>query len=414
MASPASPTDFEKLPVEILRVGSVATLHLLERATADGARFLMASTSEAYGDPKEHPQRETYWGNVNPIGVRSVYDEAKRFSEAATMAYRRSRGVDTAIVRIFNTYGPRMRPDDGRAIPTFISQALRGEPITVHGTGNQTRSICYVEDLVRGILLLLDSTESGPVNCGTEHEMACGNWPRRSCHSPSSKSEVTYVTRSADDPEMRRPDLTLARELLGYEPDGGAGGGSAAHDRVLPRAAGVIGFVTTRFSPDGRHWPRLRTLSYMSATSPPHCPSLTCLAAQAARRCRARAGVPPDAAETRWYPSHDEPALPGRRRAAQAGRRGPVGPVERLRRAGRRPRWRRIALVAGVVVLVLALAGSRGCLLLRPQPGQEPGPHRPVLGDHRRSTGQGRGRRAEHPAGGHRLAGSGRADGSGR
>ncbi|MFI7025800.1 NAD-dependent epimerase/dehydratase family protein [Micromonospora sp. NPDC049900] len=218
MASPASPTDFEKLPVEILRVGSVATLHLLERAAADGARFLLASTSEAYGDPKEHPQRETYWGNVNPIGIRSVYDEAKRFSEAATMAYRRSRDVDTAIVRIFNTYGPRMRPDDGRAIPTFVSQALRGEAITVHGTGNQTRSICYVADLVRGILLLLDSTESGPVNCGTEHEMSMRQLAETIVSLCESKSEVTYVTRSADDPEIRRPDLTLARESLGYEP----------------------------------------------------------------------------------------------------------------------------------------------------------------------------------------------------
>ncbi|MEU8420104.1 NAD-dependent epimerase/dehydratase family protein [Micromonospora sp. NPDC048835] len=218
MASPASPTDFALLPVEILRVGSVGTLHLLERAVADGARFLMASTSEAYGDPKEHPQRETYWGNVNPIGVRSVYDEAKRFSEAATMAYHRYRGLDAAIVRIFNTYGPRMRPDDGRAIPTFISQALRGEPITVHGTGNQTRSICYVEDLVRGILLLLDSTETGPVNCGTEHELTMRQLAELIVSLSDSTSKVTYVTRSSDDPEMRRPDLTLARELLGYQP----------------------------------------------------------------------------------------------------------------------------------------------------------------------------------------------------
>ncbi|MER7459014.1 UDP-glucuronic acid decarboxylase family protein [Micromonospora sp. NPDC126480] len=218
MASPASPTDFEKLPVEILRIGSVGTLHLLDRAAADGARFLMASTSEAYGDPKEHPQRETYWGNVNPVGVRSVYDEAKRFAEAATMGYHRSRGVDVAIVRIFNTYGPRMRPDDGRAIPTFISQALRGEPITVHGTGNQTRSICYVDDLVRGILLLLDSTETGPINCGTEHEMSMRQLAETIVELCGSRSEVTYITRSADDPEMRRPDLTRARELLGYEP----------------------------------------------------------------------------------------------------------------------------------------------------------------------------------------------------
>ncbi|MEU7756572.1 NAD-dependent epimerase/dehydratase family protein [Micromonospora sp. NPDC049171] len=218
MASPASPTDFAQLPVEILRVGSVGTLHLLERAVADGARFLMASTSEAYGDPKEHPQRETYWGNVNPIGVRSVYDEAKRFSEAATMAYHRYRGLDAAIVRIFNTYGPRMRPDDGRAIPTFISQALRGEPITVHGSGNQTRSICFVEDLVRGILLLLDSTETGPINCGTEHELSMRQLAELIVSLSGSSSTVTYVTRSSDDPEMRRPDLTLARELLGYEP----------------------------------------------------------------------------------------------------------------------------------------------------------------------------------------------------
>ncbi|MFY1625750.1 GDP-mannose 4,6-dehydratase [Micromonospora sp. WMMD735] len=219
MASPASPTDFEKLPVEILRVGSVGTLHLLDRAVADDARFLMASTSEAYGDPKEHPQRETYWGNVNPIGVRSVYDEAKRFSEAATMGYHRSRGLDAAIVRIFNTYGPRMRPDDGRAIPTFISQALRGEPITVHGTGDQTRSICYVDDLVRGILLLLDSTQTGPINCGTEHEMSMRQLAETIVSLSGSTSQVTYVTRSADDPEMRRPDLTLARDLLGYQPE---------------------------------------------------------------------------------------------------------------------------------------------------------------------------------------------------
>jgi dTDP-glucose 4,6-dehydratase len=218
LASPASPTDFANLPVEILRVGSVATLHLLDRAVADGARFLMASTSEAYGDPKEHPQRETYWGNVNPVGIRSVYDEAKRFSEAATMAYHRYRGLDAAIVRIFNTYGPRMRPDDGRAIPTFISQALRGEPITVHGTGDQTRSICYVDDLVRGILLLLDSTETGPVNCGTEHELSMRQLAELIVSLSDSTSQVSYITRSPDDPEMRRPDLTLARELLGYEP----------------------------------------------------------------------------------------------------------------------------------------------------------------------------------------------------
>ena len=218
MASPASPTDFTELPIEILRVGSVATLQLLDRALADQARFIMASTSEVYGDPKVHPQPESYWGNVNPIGVRSVYDEAKRFAEAATMAYHRYRGLDAGIVRIFNTYGPRMRPDDGRAIPTFITQALRGEPLTVHGTGNQTRSICYVDDLVRGILLLLDSTETGPINCGTEHEISMRELAELIVRLAGSRSPVTYVPRTQDDPEMRRPDLSLARQRLGYEP----------------------------------------------------------------------------------------------------------------------------------------------------------------------------------------------------
>lgn len=221
MASPASPTDFALLPIEILKVGSVATLNLLDRAHRDGARFLMASTSEAYGDPLVHPQPETYWGNVNPIGVRSVYDESKRFSEAAVMGYHRFHGLDTAIVRIFNTYGPRMRPDDGRAIPTFISQALKGEPLTVQGTGEQTRSICFVDDLVRGILLLLDSTETGPINCGTEHEMTMRELARRIVELTGSTSEVTFVPRAADDPERRRPDLTLARTKLGYEPQVG-------------------------------------------------------------------------------------------------------------------------------------------------------------------------------------------------
>jgi dTDP-glucose 4,6-dehydratase len=217
-ASPASPTDFVPLAIDILRVGSLGTLNLLERAARDGARFLMASTSEAYGDPLVHPQPETYFGNVNPIGVRSVYDEAKRFSEAAVMGYRRTRGVDTAIVRIFNTYGERMRPDDGRAIPTFVDQALHGKPITVHGTGKQTRSITYVGDLVRGILLLLDSGHPGPVNCGTEHEMTMRELAERIVKLTGSSSEIIYTERGADDPEKRRPDLTLARELLGYEP----------------------------------------------------------------------------------------------------------------------------------------------------------------------------------------------------
>jgi dTDP-glucose 4,6-dehydratase len=218
MASPASPTDFSTLPIEILRVGSLGTLNLLDRAASDRARFLLASTSEAYGDPLVHPQPESYWGNVNPVGVRSVYDEAKRFAEAATMAYRRSRDLDVAIMRIFNTYGPRMKPGDGRAIPTFISQALRGEPLTVHGSGEQTRAICYVEDLVRGILLLLDSHETGPINCGTEHEISMRDLAGRIVALTGSRSPIGYMPRTADDPEMRRPDLTLARARLGYEP----------------------------------------------------------------------------------------------------------------------------------------------------------------------------------------------------
>jgi dTDP-glucose 4,6-dehydratase len=218
MASPASPTDFQKLPMEILRVGSVGTLALLDRAVADAARFLMASTSEAYGDPLVHPQPESYWGNVNPIGIRSVYDESKRFSEAATMAYNRFHELDTAIVRIFNTYGPRMRRDDGRAIPTFVDQALRGVPLTVQGSGAQTRSITYVDDLVRGILLLLDSTETGPINCGTEHELSMLELAELIVELADSDSKIELVERAPDDPEKRRPDLTLARTLLGYEP----------------------------------------------------------------------------------------------------------------------------------------------------------------------------------------------------
>jgi dTDP-glucose 4,6-dehydratase len=221
MASPASPTDFAKLPVEILKVGSVGTLALLDRAVGDAARFLLASTSEAYGDPLVHPQPETYWGNVNPIGVRSVYDESKRFAEAATMGYHRFHGADTAIVRIFNTYGPRMRPDDGRAIPTFISQALRGTPLTVQGTGTQTRSITYVDDLVRGILLLLDSAETGPINCGTEHELTMLELAEMIVRLTGSSSRIELVPRASDDPEKRRPDLTLARTKLGYEPQVG-------------------------------------------------------------------------------------------------------------------------------------------------------------------------------------------------
>jgi dTDP-glucose 4,6-dehydratase len=218
LASPASPTDFGKFAIEIMRVNGVGALHLLERAAADGARFLMASTSEAYGDPLVHPQPESYWGNVNPVGIRSVYDESKRFAEAASMAYHRDRGVDVGILRIFNTYGPRMAPGDGRAVPTFIAQALRGEPITVMGSGEQTRSICYVDDTVAGLLSLLDSTETGPINCGTEHEVTMTELAQLIVRLTGSSSEIVYLPRSPDDPERRRPDLTLARTRLGFEP----------------------------------------------------------------------------------------------------------------------------------------------------------------------------------------------------
>jgi dTDP-glucose 4,6-dehydratase len=218
LASPASPTDFSKFGIEIMRVNALGTLCLLDRAVADGARFVMASTSEAYGDPQVHPQPESYWGNVNPVGVRSVYDESKRFAEAATMAYYRDRGVDVGILRIFNTYGPRMALGDGRAIPTFVAQALRGQPITVLGDGRQTRSICYVDDLVSGLLLLLDSSETGPINCGSEHEISMKDLAELIVALTGSSSPITFHPRSPDDPEMRRPDLTLARTKLGFEP----------------------------------------------------------------------------------------------------------------------------------------------------------------------------------------------------
>ncbi|MDP9239641.1 MAG: SDR family oxidoreductase [Actinomycetota bacterium] len=217
-ASPASPIDYLRWPVETLKVGSLGTLHALGLAREKGARFLLASTSETYGDPLVHPQSETYWGNVNPVGPRGVYDEAKRFGEALTMAYRRSRDVDTTIVRIFNTYGERMRPDDGRAIPTFICQALRGEPITVHGDGSQTRSICYVDDLVRGILALLNSDQAGPVNIGNPEEMSVRDLAAKIGKLAESNSELIFTSRPEDDPTVRQPDITLARTVLSWEP----------------------------------------------------------------------------------------------------------------------------------------------------------------------------------------------------
>jgi dTDP-glucose 4,6-dehydratase len=217
-ASPASPLDYLQLPIHTLKVGSIGTLHALGLAKDKGARLLLASTSEVYGDPQVHPQPEGYWGHVNPVGPRGVYDEAKRYAEALTMAYRRSHAVDTSIVRIFNTFGERMRPNDGRAIPTFIRQALRGQPITVSGDGSQTRSVCYVDDLVDGILLLLRSDEAGPVNLGNPHELSMLDLARRIRDLAGSSSEIAFIPRPEDDPSVRQPDITLATAQLGWQP----------------------------------------------------------------------------------------------------------------------------------------------------------------------------------------------------
>jgi dTDP-glucose 4,6-dehydratase len=218
LASAASPADYLRLPLQTLIVGSEGTRHALELAGQKGARFVLASTSEVYGDPQEHPQRETYWGNVNPIGPRSVYDEAKRYAEALTRAFHQTRDLDTAIVRIFNTYGPRMRPDDGRAIPTFIRQALTGEPLTVTGDGSQTRSICHVDDTVRGILDLAESGHSGPMNIGGPLEMSMLDLAGLVIELTGSASRIRFVERPDNDPAVRRPDTTLARRELGWEP----------------------------------------------------------------------------------------------------------------------------------------------------------------------------------------------------
>jgi dTDP-glucose 4,6-dehydratase len=217
-ASPASPIDYLELPIQTLKVGSLGTHNALGLARAKGARFVLASTSEVYGDPLEHPQRETYWGNVNPIGPRGVYDEAKRFAEAITFAYHRFHGLDTRIVRIFNTYGPRMRLRDGRAVPAFMSQALRGEDVTVFGDGTQTRSFCYVSDLVDGVLRLMDSDVHDPVNIGNPHEVTIEEIARIVIRLLGSRSKVVYRPLPVDDPKQRKPDTTRARSLLGWEP----------------------------------------------------------------------------------------------------------------------------------------------------------------------------------------------------
>ena len=221
LASPASPIDYARLPLHTLRVGSYGTHNALGLAKFKRARFLLASTSEVYGDPLIHPQPESYWGNVNPIGPRGVYDEAKRYAEALTMAYHRQQGVDTSIVRIFNTYGPRMRPFDGRAVPTFVRQALADKPLTVFGDGSQTRSFCYVDDLVRGLILLAESGEHEPVNIGNPTEMTLLELAQAVVKVTGSSSEIVFEALPVDDPQVRKPDITRARELLGWEPQVG-------------------------------------------------------------------------------------------------------------------------------------------------------------------------------------------------
>ncbi len=218
-ASPASPIDYLRLPLHTLKVGSHGTHHTLGLAKAHRARFLLFSTSEVYGDPQVHPQTEDYWGHVNPIGPRGVYDEAKRYAEALTMAYHRQQGVDTAIVRIFNTYGPRMRPHDGRAIPTFLRQALTNRHITVFGDGSQTRSFCYVDDLVRGIIALAESGEHHPVNIGNPSEFTLLELAEAVVEVTASESEIVHEALPTDDPKVRRPDIGRARDLLGWEPE---------------------------------------------------------------------------------------------------------------------------------------------------------------------------------------------------
>lgn len=218
MASPASPIDYVKIPVETLKAGSYASHNALELAREKSATYLVASTSEVYGDPEIHPQQESYWGNVNPIGVRSCYDEAKRYAEAATMAYHRAFGLDTKIVRIFNTYGPRMRLDDGRVVPAFIGQALRGEPMSMFGDGSQTRSFCYVSDLVEGIWRLARSETHEPVNCGNPHEMSIRSFAEEIAKRLGITTEIQSKPLPSDDPKVRRPDISRAKEVLDWQP----------------------------------------------------------------------------------------------------------------------------------------------------------------------------------------------------
>jgi len=239
LAALASPIDYLRLPLHSLKTGSYGTHHALGVAKWKRARFLLASTSEVYGDPEVHPQLETYWGNVNPIGPRGVYDEAKRYAEALTMAYHRQQGVDTSIVRIFNTYGPKMRPNDGRAIPNFLSQALAEKPLTVYGDGSQTRSFCYVDDLIRGLVLLAESGEHLPVNIGNPGEYTILQLAEAVLAATGSPSQILYEALPVDDPQVRQPDITRARQILGWQPE-------IELDEGLRRTLGSLERDTTR------------------------------------------------------------------------------------------------------------------------------------------------------------------------
>ncbi len=239
-ASPASPADFERLPIQILKVGALGTHHTLGLAKEKRATLLLASTSECYGDPEVNPQPESYWGNVNPIGIRGVYDEAKRFAEAMTMAYHRYHGLDTRIARIFNTYGPGMRPDDGRMVPTFFMQGLRSEPLTVFGDGSQTRSLCFVSDLVEGIVRLLDSEYSEPVNLGNPLELSVLEVAQKVLALAGSSSEIAFRELPPDDPKVRRPDIRLAQELLGWSPAVSPDEGLAHAHAYFQAQAGLV------------------------------------------------------------------------------------------------------------------------------------------------------------------------------
>ena len=291
-ASPASPADFERIPIQILKVGSLGTHNCLGLAKAKSARFFLASTSEVYGDPQVHPQPESYWGHVNPIGPRGVYDEAKRFAEAMTMAYHRAHGLDVRIVRIFNTFGPRLRVDDGRAVSNFLHQALLGKPITVYGDGSQTRSFCYVDDEVRGFLALLDGDVTGPVNIGNPAEYTVRQLAELVLEVTGSSSEIVYEPLPVDDPTQRQPDIALARERWAGSPASASGRASSTR-RVVRR-----------------------------------CPGLTDRRVCVAGDGRAIGHLAPAPAECQWPPARmwSTTALPGR--VASGGRRGGVGPAE--------------------------------------------------------------------------------------